>query len=67
VGVKPGPKFEAGAPKTLFATNVAPNAWFDVSADGRFLIPAQQESGGAPITVILNWPAMLKKQALAPQ
>lgn len=32
----------------------------DVSPDGRFLIPAQDRSGSAPFTVIVNWPALLK-------
>jgi hypothetical protein len=35
---------------------------FDVSKDGRFLIPVQPEqSASSPLTVVLNWPALLKK------
>ena len=37
----------------------------DVSKDGRFLIPRQPEqSAASPLTVVLNWPAVLKKYGL---
>lgn len=37
-------------------------AWFDISKDGRFLIPAAvEESAGAPLTVVVNWQAELKR------
>jgi len=66
VEVKSGAKFEAGVPKPLFDTRDArsgsPQAWFDVSKDGRFLIPAQAaQSATVPMTVIINWTAALKK------
>jgi hypothetical protein len=33
-----------------------------VSKDGRFLMPIPVESAGnAPMTVVINWPATLKK------
>ena len=36
--------------------------WFDVSKDGRFLIPTQiEQAAGAPMTVVVNWTAGLKK------
>lgn len=60
--VKTGAKFEAGLPKPLFDTHFATNNWFDVSKDGRFLIPTQiEQSGSAPITVVVNWTVGLKK------
>jgi eukaryotic-like serine/threonine-protein kinase len=52
--------FAAGVPQKLFPTRLRPgNARaYDVSADGqRFLIP--QIGPGTPITVVLNWPALL--------
>jgi len=62
--VKGGAKFEAGVPKPLFDTRLLGNAftWFDVSKDGRFLIPTPTElSANAPMTVVVNWTAGLKK------
>jgi hypothetical protein len=36
--------------------------WFDVTLDGRFLIPTQvEQTGNAPITVAINWQAGLRK------
>jgi Tol biopolymer transport system component len=36
---------------------------FEVSQDGQFLLPAVVESRGAtPLTVVLNWPELLKKK-----
>jgi eukaryotic-like serine/threonine-protein kinase len=66
VEVSGGAKFEAGLPKPLFdarfpgVNNV--NAWYDVSKDGRFLIPVQlEQSANTPMTVVVNWTAGLKK------
>jgi dipeptidyl aminopeptidase/acylaminoacyl peptidase len=64
--VKSGSKFEAGVPKPLFDVRLAAgglnNVWFDVGKDGRFLIPVQAEqSATAPMTVVVNWQAALKK------
>jgi hypothetical protein len=72
VEVSTAPTFKKGVPKELFpapiwgggtTTNVTR---YDVTADGqRFLINAvpSEASGGevTPITVILNWPQLLKK------
>jgi hypothetical protein len=54
-----GSSFEAGVPKLLFERGFG----FDVSGDGqRFLIPVPgEESLSAPITVVLNWTADLKR------
>jgi len=63
VEVKAGAKFEAGVPKPLFDAHFPGGlAWYDVSNDGRFLIPVQlEQSANAPMTVVVNWPAGLKK------
>ena len=63
--VKSGSKFETGVPKSLFNVRLPRDidSWFDVSKDGRFLIPVQVEQPAkAPtITVVVNWQAGLKK------
>ena len=66
VNVKLGTPFEFGTPVPLFQTRVsgyvAPNR-YDVSADGqRFLVNSSvQEQSSAPIIVVVNWAAGLKK------
>jgi hypothetical protein len=55
-----------GVPKPLFQTRLELDVYprqYDVSADGqRFLLAQPLEEGGSvPITVIVNWPALLKK------
>jgi len=71
VVVQTTPKFEAGAPKALFdlriARSVSSDAFgYDVTADGkRFLVnspsTAPESSAYAPITVVVNWLAALKR------
>jgi len=34
---------------------------FEVSKNGRFLIPAVLSHTGAAVTVVVNWPWLLKK------
>jgi hypothetical protein len=34
---------------------------FEVSKNGRFLIPAVLSHSGAVVTVLVNWPWLLKK------
>jgi Tol biopolymer transport system component len=59
---KEGAQFEASVPEALFDVHVGAGAWFDVAKDGHFLIPVQVEQPvTAPITVVLNWQAGLKK------
>lgn len=57
--------FEVGAVRELFNTRgVASNAWtYDISPDGqRFLVNTlAEEATSAPITFVVNWPALLKK------
>ena len=56
-----GANFDADVPKPLFDARLA-DASFDVSKDGRFLIPTDvKEAGTSPITVVINWAVGLKK------
>ena len=65
VDVKTGPggAFQGGAPKALFNPQIGVklNTLFDVTNDGRFLIPAVLSHSGAVVTVLVNWPWLLKK------
>ena len=57
-------QFQFGVPKALFDVRMSTsNTSMDVSKDGRFLLPALVEQDvSIPMTVVLNWPAMLKKK-----
>jgi Tol biopolymer transport system component len=68
--VKTEGAFEAGPPAPLFRSRVIPQGsqsiWFDtaydVTPDGqRFLFTGPPEDPRPPMTVVLNWPATLKK------
>lgn len=64
VKIKGGPNFEHDAPQDLFDTRFTggTNAWFDVSKDGRFLIPTEVERpANTLVTITVNWAAALKK------
>ena len=65
VEVNASPSFKAGIPKPLFGVPLISTALpiWDVSADGqRFLNHATPEGTGvAPITIVTNWQAGLKK------
>ena len=57
-----GPVFEAGVPQRLFTAPL--DFGWDVTGDGkRFLLAVAlgQHNTSLPITVVLNWPAFLKK------
>ena len=56
----PGGGFQAGTPTALFDPHVLEGG-FDVTKDGRFLIPSTAGQFQNPITVVLNWQAALKK------
>jgi hypothetical protein len=63
-----GASRKLGLPKRLFPTRLEIDSIFrqyDVSADGKRFLLAQplEESISVPITVIVNWPALLKKAA----
>jgi dipeptidyl aminopeptidase/acylaminoacyl peptidase len=59
-----GSSFEVGATHALFATRpYGVFGRFDVTADGqRFLIPYETGQPTAAITLVVNWPAELKKK-----
>ena len=64
VAVKSSGKFQYGTPHTLFDTRMRDvgEKWFDVSTDGRFLIPRPiQDSSRTAMTLVMNWTAGLKK------
>jgi Tol biopolymer transport system component len=60
--IKTGSKFDRTTPKPLFETRLPINGRYDVSKDGRFLIPTLLDSGGTvSMTAIVNWAAGLMK------
>jgi hypothetical protein len=62
VPVKRGPALDPGMAVPLFQTNTVGTFPYDVTADGRFLVnTAAEEALSAPITVVVNWQAALKK------
>jgi eukaryotic-like serine/threonine-protein kinase len=67
VSVDLGPSvLKLGLPKPLFQTRLEPDTLqrqYDVTADGKRFLLAQplEESASSPITVIVNWPALLRK------
>jgi Tol biopolymer transport system component/predicted Ser/Thr protein kinase len=68
VNLTPGSNsVKPSAPRELFVLPTVDIGWspYDVTADGqRFLVRATPEKGAAlPLTVIVNWPALLKKGA----
>ena len=65
VDVALSPTFQAGIPKVLFSVRAGPAA-YDVSADGQKFVKfatveANPAGPTAPITVVLNWQAGLRK------
>ncbi|HLN00666.1 MAG TPA: protein kinase, partial [Terriglobales bacterium] len=55
---------EPSAPRELFPLPASDIGWspYDVAADGqRFLVRATPGQAGQPLTVIVNWPALLNK------
>jgi dipeptidyl aminopeptidase/acylaminoacyl peptidase len=55
--------------RALFTLPIIDNGWspYDTAADGqRFLVRAVSQQASPPLTVIVNWPALLKKGAAAP-
>jgi Tol biopolymer transport system component len=65
VTAKSGNTFETEAPRMLFQTalNVTdPRQTYAVAADGqRFLLNTPVETASPPMTIVLNWQALLKK------
>ncbi len=62
VQITPGAQFRFGVPKPLFEVRlVTATVSFDVSKDGRFLLPVlTPQQGSALINVVLNWFRILK-------
>jgi Tol biopolymer transport system component/tRNA A-37 threonylcarbamoyl transferase component Bud32 len=59
---------EPSAPRELFPLPAVDIGWspYDVAPDGqRFLVRATPTQAGQPLTVIVNWPALLKKEPAA--
>ena len=55
---------EPSAPRELFQLPAVDIGWspYDTTADGqRFLVRAAPQQAAQPLTVIVNWPALLKK------
>jgi hypothetical protein len=62
--VTAGETFEVRGTEALFATTLyaaALRQTYAVAPDGRFLLNARVSTSNAPLTVVLNWPALLKK------
>ena len=61
--VQSGTQFSASVPKPLFEVRMSTNnIGFEVGADGRFLLPLiEEQTAAVPITVVLNWPQLLRK------
>jgi len=59
---------EPSTPRELFALPMVDDGWnpYDATADGqRFLVRATPGQAAQPLTVIVNWPALLKKEEAA--
>lgn len=56
-------QFQFGVPRALFEVRMVTNdSGFQVSTDGRFLLPTPvEQQASTPMTVVLNWPQTLKK------
>ncbi len=64
VAVRAGAVFEAGMPKALFVTHGSRSGFarYAVSDGSRFLVETlNDQKDERPITVILNWPALLNR------
>jgi Tol biopolymer transport system component len=60
---------EPSTPRELFLLPTVEVGWspYDTAADGqRFLVRATPAQAAQPLTVIVNWPALLRKEAPAP-
>ncbi|MGO9259373.1 MAG: protein kinase domain-containing protein [Bryobacteraceae bacterium] len=63
VEVRSGVQFEHGVPKALFEARTPTGASFDVTRDGKrfLLINSLAQEANAPMTVVINWHAGVKK------
>jgi hypothetical protein len=56
------------APRELFRLRILEMGWspYEVAPDGnRFLVRATSGQASSPLTVIVNWPALLKREPQA--
>jgi hypothetical protein len=62
VPITPGARFQFGLPRPLFEARLAATtASFDVSRDGRFLLPVLVANPGSELmNVVVNWSRTLK-------
>jgi hypothetical protein len=62
-----GGRLDVGVPRPLFHVRVtmglgSDRSGFDVSDDGRFLIPtAIDRPTAVPLTTVINWPTLIRK------
>ena len=59
---------EPSTPRELFPLSAVEGAWspYDTTSDGqRFLVRPTPRQAAQPLTVIVNWPALLRKAAAA--
>jgi hypothetical protein len=60
-------RVRASAPRPLFTLPIIDNGWspYDTIDGQRFLVRAVPQQASPPLTVIVNWPALLKKESPA--
>ena len=57
-----GDTLDVGLPAPLFTVPAPASFQYDVAPDGnRFIVNSARQVDSAPLTVVLNWPALLKK------
>jgi serine/threonine-protein kinase len=58
-----GDAVQRSAPRALFTLPIIDNGWspYDTIDGQRFLVRAVPQQASPPLTVIVNWPALLKK------
>ena len=62
-------RVRASVPRALFTLPIIDNGWspYDTTSDGqRFLVRAAPQRASPPLTVIVNWPALLQKGSAGP-
>jgi hypothetical protein len=65
VSIKLGPdSVAASAPRELFA--FPPQTTFEVAGDGQHFLVSILDPTPHPLTVIVNWPSLLKSRATGP-
>ena len=57
-----GSRFDVGPVQRLFEVPMVDGYWpYDVSPDGQRFLVNTLERGVSPLTIVVNWPAGLKK------